>query len=185
MGWLIYGTGEHAKVIIDLLENLEEKIDYMFDDTYEGGLYEGHPSGKYTEGLFPQANLLIAIGNNRDRKKIALKMAGYKALSLIHPRSTVSNRSEIGEGSLILANTVIQNDVKIGRHCIIDISANIDHNVIIHDFVNIAPTAYIAPGAEIGEGAYIGAGSIIPRGTKIDPWTIVGNEPAIQINKFE
>ena len=173
MGWLIYGTGEHAKVVIDLLELLEEKIDYMFDDNYEGGLYEGHPSGKYTEDLFPMANFIIAIGNNADRKKIAEKMSEYKATSLIHPKSTVSSHTEIGNGTLILANAVIQSNVQIGKHCLIDISVNINHDALIHDYVNIAPTAYIGSETEIGEGAYIGAGAIITRGSKIAPWTVI------------
>lgn len=180
MGWLIYGTGGHAKVVIDLLELLEEKIDYMFDDNFEGGLYEGHPTGKFTPGLFPMAKFIISIGNNGDRKKIAEKMASYKATALIHPKSIVSTRTEIGAGSLILANVVIQNDTKIGKHCLINISANIDHEVTIGDYVHIGPGAYIASNVEIGEGAYIGPGAIINRRIKIEPWTIIPAGKIIQ-----
>ncbi len=182
MGWLIYGTGGHAKVVIDLLELLEEKIDYMFDDTFEGGLYEGHPTGKFTPGLFPMAKFIIAIGNNGDRKKVAEKMASYKATALIHPKSIVSMRTEIGAGSIILANVVIQNETKIGKHCLINISANIDHEVTIGDYVHIGPGAYIASNVEIGEGAYIGPGAIINRRIKIEPWTIIPAGKIIETN---
>lgn len=173
MGWLIYGAGDHAKVVIELLEGIEEKIDYMFDDSFEGGLYEGHPTGHYTEGLFPMSNLIIAIANNNDRKRIAEKMKDYNPTSLFHPSSVVSPRADIGDGTLVLANAVVQVGAKLGKFCLINIGAMVDHGAVIGDFVQIAPRAFVASGAEIGEGALIGAGAVINQHVKVPAWTVV------------
>lgn len=180
MGWLIYGAGNHAKVVVDLLESMEEKIDYIFDDSFEGGLYEGHPTGHFTEGLFPMSCLIIAIANNSDRKRIVERMKDYTACSLFHPRSTVSRHAEIGNGTLVLANAVIEVGAKLGGHCLINAGTVVDYGVTIGDFVQIAPNAYISPGAEIGEGAYIGPGVVVGQNVKVEPWAVIPTGTILQ-----
>ena len=60
-----------------------------------------------------------------------------------------------------MAGAVINADAKIGKHCIINTGATVDHDCVIEDFCHIAPGAHISGGTHIGEGTWIGVGSSV------------------------
>jgi len=53
--------------------------------------------------------------------------------------------------------------------------------ILIHDNVWIATGAIILPGVIIGEGSVVAAGAVVSK--NVDPWTIVGGNPAKFIKK--
>ncbi len=54
-------------------------------------------------------------------------------------------------------------------------------DVVIGNNVWICPGAFIAPGVTIGEGAVMAARSVVVK--DVEPWTIVGGNPASFIKK--
>ena len=70
--------------------------------------------------------------------------------------------------------SIIQSDTIIGRHCIINTKASIDHECVINDFVHISPGSVLCGNVIVGEGTWIGAGSIIIPGVKIGKNSIIG-----------
>ena len=54
-------------------------------------------------------------------------------------------------------------------------------DIVIYDRVWIAAKAFIAPGKTIGEGAVVGACSCVYK--DVEPWTVVGGNPAKFIKK--
>ena len=117
----------------------------------------------------------IAVGDNADRARIAKESLGPYA-TLIHPATTVCDAS-IGEGTVIMAHAVVQPNVKIGRHVIINTGATVDHDCIIEDYAHIAPGAHLCGGVHVGEGALVGVGVGIEPGVKIPAWSIVKRAP--------
>lgn len=75
---------------------------------------------------------------------------------------------------MIMQNAVVQSSSKIGKHCIINTSASIDHDCLIEDFVHISPNSALCGNVKVGEGTWIGAGSTIIPGVKIGKWSIIG-----------
>ena len=110
---------------------------------------------------------VIAIGNNQNRKKIAEKLGDVEYLTVISDTSITSGNSDIKKGSQILHNAVIQIGTKIGKHCIVNTSASIDHDCILEDFTFVGPNATLCGEVHIGEESFIGAGSVILPGIKI------------------
>lgn len=55
--------------------------------------------------------------------------------------------------------------------------------IIVHDQVWIASEAFIGPGVTIGEGAVVGARAAVFK--DVEPWTVVGGNPAKFIKKRE
>jgi len=176
---VVIGAGGHAKVVISALIESNIKIKGVLDDDQNKwdrkvlnipviGPIENIKSGDYEWGI-------IAIGDNKIRKFVAEKYKGYcKWISIIHPFSYVHPTVEIGEGSVVFAGAVIQPEVKIGKHVIVNTSASIDHDCIIQDYVHIAPEVHLAGRVEVGEGSFLGIGSsVIPYKT-IGKWAIVG-----------
>jgi acetyltransferase EpsM len=78
-----------------------------------------------------------------------------------------------------MAGVIIQPGSTIGRHCIINTGACIDHDCFIEDFVHIAPKAALAGGVMIGEGTLIGIGSSIVPNVTIGKWSTIGAGAAV------
>lgn len=168
-GILIYGAGGHALVIADLIASLNGQVHVFFDDEVKEG------NGKvqhYNAQLFKDAGLIIGIGNNTVRQRIAYNVM-HSFVSLIHPDASVSDSIITGEGTVILAMAVVQANVMLGKHVIINAGAVVDHDAVIEDFVHIAPNAYIGGGAHVGKGAVIGAGAVLSRFAKVKANTVV------------
>ena len=68
----------------------------------------------------------------------------------------------------------MQADAQIGKHCIINTGASIDHESVIADYVHISPHSTLCGNVYVGEGSWIGAGSIVIPGLRIGRWCVIG-----------
>ncbi len=158
---LLYGASGHAKVIISCLKATEVKVLGIFDDDLtKKNLWTIPVIGSYDTNYLPNAPLIIAIGINAIRQKIA-RLVEHRFSMVIHPSAIVDESVAIGEGTVIFHNAVVQADTHIGKHVIINTSTSIDHDCTIADFVHIAPNATLCGGISVGEGTLIGAGSVV------------------------
>ena len=117
---------------------------------------------------------LVAIGDNRTRKQVVERLAGWTWETLVHPQAVVHDSVRIGPGTVVFAGAVIQPDTVIGAHVIINTGATVDHDCVIGDFAHIAPGAHLAGGVRVGEGVLLGIGSSVIPGKQIGDWTVVG-----------
>jgi len=134
--------------------------------------------GAYDKTYRPDDQIVIAIGNNQIREKIA-QVISHRPGSIIHPSVTVDTKVHIDEGTVMLHGAIIQRDVNIGKHVIVNTGASIDHDCSIHDFSHIAPHATLCGNVEIGYGTLVGAGSVIHPGVKIGKWCTIGIGAAV------
>jgi len=171
----LIGASGHAKVIVEILEQQE---------IYIGGLQDANPAIKslLNYDVYPEFptffdpnddEIIISIGNNSIRKKLATSLA-YKYISAIHPNTNISKRAKIGQGTVIMAGVSINSDTKIGKHAIINTNASIDHDCILENYVHISPNAALAGNVHVGEGTHIGIGACIIQGVKIGKWCTIG-----------
>lgn len=169
----LYGAGGHAKVIADILECCDKIIAGIFDDNPSKTIRD-FPNLKFPGPfVFSTDKLILSIGNNLIRKKIAMQIdADY--FTAIHPSVIISAYSHIDKGSVLMGGVLINADSKIGKHCIINSKASIDHDCILGSFVHISPNATLCGDVFVGECSHIGAGAIIIPGKKIGANTIIG-----------
>ena len=170
----LYGAGGHAKVIIDIILS---STNYVIE-----GIYDDSPSEKemYNIPIITSLSelkineIIISVGNNKIRKKIA-DVLSARYLSIIHNKSVISKLDvTIGEGTVVMANAIVNPNSKIGNHCIINTAAVVEHDCIIENFVHISPNATLAGNVSIGEGTQVGLGANIIPGVSIGKWCIVG-----------
>lgn len=78
---------------------------------------------------------VCAVGSASVRKRIVSKFQNSKVkfATVIDPSVIISDRVQIGEGTIICAGTIITVDVKIGNHVIINLDCTIGHDDIIGD----------------------------------------------------
>jgi len=172
---ILFGAGGHSKVIVDILKSKGIKIKGVYDDNPEIKEFYNLPVlGSYSySSLISKESFIIAIGDNRTRKKIALKIKECFD-SAIHTSTIISKSSFIGKGTCIMANVIINANSKIGEHCIINTAAVIEHDCDIDSFVHICPNATITGNVIIGEGTFIGAGAVVIPNISIGKWAVIG-----------
>jgi sugar O-acyltransferase (sialic acid O-acetyltransferase NeuD family) len=174
----LYGASGHAKVIIDILKANNESIEAFFDDNLEIKELLGFPVLLPTDVRGP---LIISIGNNKIRKKIADTLTLDYGLA-IHPSAIISEYSKVNTGTVIMQGAIIQSCTSIGKHCIINTGASIDHDCVLEDYVHISPHATLCGNVTIGEGSWIGAGTVVIPGVKIGRWSVIGAGSVITKN---
>jgi sugar O-acyltransferase (sialic acid O-acetyltransferase NeuD family) len=171
---ILIGAGEHARVVLDSLRDSGKKVVAFIDPKHKGNrfmdvdVYEDLHSAH-----FPGAHIIVAIGNNALRKKIASATADAFATS-IHPSALISAFATVGKGSMILHGSIVQQSARIGAHVILNTGGQVDHDCIIGDYAHIAPRTVLCGRVEVGEGALIGAGSTLIPGVKIGAWATIG-----------
>lgn len=174
----IYGAGGHSQVIKDVLVQNGYDVTDTFDDKPEGA---HHASKNVAIGArenlskFPHkgAPVIIAVGINKERAEIAefLKCSYEKA---VHKSAIISDKSAIGEGTVVFAGAIIQPNTTIGKHVIINTGASVDHDNIIGDFAHISPKAALCGHVEVGEGSHVGVGAVVIPKVKIGKWCTIG-----------
>lgn len=167
----LYGASGHAKVIMDILEASEEKVEALVDDNPNVKELQGHHVLHEYNGLSP---FIVSIGDNAIRKKIAEKLAYVAFGKAVHPSAIVSPSAIVDEGTVVMQGAIIQADARIGKHCIINTGASVDHECVIDDYTHIAPHCTLCGNVQVGEGTWIGAGTIVIPGVKIGRWSVVG-----------
>lgn len=171
---LLYGAGGHARVIVDTLMDLGLAVHGLFDDAVVNGTFLGTPVlGKYDPACFTDAKLVITIGKNSDRKKIASSIK-HEFGSVVARTSLVSPKATMGFGCMILQNVIIQTYSVLGNHVILNTASQIDHNCTLGDYVHIAPGAVLCGDVTVGEGTLVGAGAVVTPGVKIGKWCTIG-----------
>jgi UDP-3-O-[3-hydroxymyristoyl] glucosamine N-acyltransferase len=124
---VLYGASGHAKVIIDILEKRDIEISHIIDDNNEIVSLNNYSVQNNNIGI-GEASLIISIGNNIIRKEISEKLKVHNFGQAIHPSLVIDKTSKILEGTVVMANVVINSSVSIGKHCIINTNAVIEHD---------------------------------------------------------
>ena len=165
---VIIGAGGHAKVIADIIKKSGDTIVGFLDDNKKIGehiILNYKVIGNLADRISisksnPDYEFIIAIGDNKKRKEIS-QLFKLKFYTAIHPSVQIGLDVEIQEGTVIMANACINSSAKIGKHCIINTGAIIEHDNIIEDFVHISPNVALGGTVKIGKSTHVGIGSTI------------------------
>lgn len=172
----LYGASGHGKVIKEILESQGRTVDGFVDDDQEtkeqAGVTVCHSAEVIDE-------VIVSIGKNETRQKIAEKLDCKIAKAAIHPQAIISPSATIGDGTAVMASAVINAGAKIGKHCIINTGASVDHDCQLEDYVHIAPHAALCGLIKVGEGTLIGAGASVIPCVKIGKWCTIGAGSAV------
>ena len=170
------GTGQ-AKVVRPIIEHYGATVVAVFDDT--PNLASPFPDVEIHQGMAGfrrwienhermQIGFCIAIGNPHGRLRLRLEEQleheGIQPITLAHPTAWIAGNARIGSGCQILAGAIVAEESRIGRQCIINTKASVDHEDVLEDGVEIAPGATLCGIVRVGIGAWIGAGAtVLPR----------------------
>lgn len=166
----LFGASGHAKVILDILEASEQRVEALIDDNENVRELQDY---KVLHGVTDASPIIVSIGVNAIRKKVVGKLTGEFGTA-VHPTAIVSPTATIDEGTVVMQGAIIQADARVGKHCIVNTGASVDHECALGDYVHISPHATLCGNVSVGEGTWIGAGATVIPGVKIGAWSIIG-----------
>jgi len=176
---IIIGASGHGKVIADIIIKSGDIIlGFLDDNKKEDDFFCQYPilgkSNDYKK-FQEECEFVIAIGNAEIREKISLLCSGVKWYTAIHPQAIISSIDvSIGEGTVVMANAVINSGASIGKHCIINTSSVVEHDNIISDFAHISVGAKLAGTVSVGRKTWIGIGATVKNNINICDNCMIG-----------
>lgn len=186
---IFWGATGHSKVLRECLKHLGGKLLALFDNNEsltspfaDVPLYFGKQGfqkwQKNQEKSTKNVGFLVAIGGDKgkDRVEIQEYLEYYNLIAIIakHNTAFVADDVEMGLGTQILANSSVCANAVIGRGCIINTGAIVDHECILEDGVHICPGATLAGCVHVGQYAMVGTGAVILPRIKVGTMSIVG-----------
>ncbi len=183
MSLVVVGAGGHAKVVIATARATGREVVAVFDDdirrigsNFMGVRIEGPVNSIRTQ--YPDAEVVLAIGDNRTRKEINAMLDGPFA-TLIHPFTWIAPDVALGPGTVVFAGTVVQVGTRVGTHCVLNTSCSVDHDCLLGDYSQVAPGARLAGTVELQEGAYLGMNACAIQNLSVGAWAVVGAGAAV------
>jgi UDP-perosamine 4-acetyltransferase len=178
---VVVGAGGHAKVCIELLQDMGEEVAWCVGSDDASGMCVGVPvlAGDYhlerlrAEGFH---RAFVALGANRLRVRLgeAVVALGYELVRAVSPRATVSPSAKIGKGVAVMAGVVINADSVIGDLSIVNTGATVDHDNVIGEGVHIAPQCALAGNVTVSAHAFLGIGTRVVPERSIGAGSILG-----------
>ena len=175
---ILIGSGGHCKSVIDVIEQEKKyKIHGIVDKPKFLGskilgykvigsdsdfelLAKKYKNAMITTGQIKSPLLRIKLFN------LASK-AGFKFPSIISPRAYVSKYSNIGIGTIVMHNAVVNANVVIGSNCIINTKSLIEHDCEISDHCHISTNSTINGSVKIKSKCFIGSNATVREGITI------------------
>lgn len=181
---VVFGSGGHSKVIIDIIEKIGvHRIIGLIDDGKPVGTKVfGYP---VIGGMNDLGDLIqdidggvVAVGDNWRRNTIVNKILAniptFHFFSLVHPTAIIGRNVTIGSGTVVMAGAIIGPDTTIGVHSIINTNASVDHDCSLEDFVTIAPRATLAGTVIVGTHSVVSLGAVVKHNISIGKHTVIG-----------
>lgn len=173
---IIVGSGGHGQAVADLALSLGEfeKVSFVDDSFPENAEALNLPiigkSNSLFDSLFEFDACIVAIGNNEVRSKLLKKISDYclPLISLIHPKSWVSDYAKVNLGVVVMVGAVVGTNAKLGLGSLVNANATVDHDCILDDFAHIGVGVNLAGGVKVGKAAWVQAGCSAGYNVEID-----------------
>ncbi len=182
---ILIGAGGHARACIDVIElagqykiaglvekdesNCEENLGYPIIGTDED---LRNLRKKYQYALITVGQIKLAA--TRVQLFDMLNDLKYKLPVIVSPRAHLSQHSEVGDGTIIMHDVIVNANAKIGENCIINNKALIEHDAVVSDHCHISTGAIINGEVKIGKESFIGSGAVTKQSICIGEKCIIG-----------
>lgn len=179
---LIYGAGGHAKGVIDVVERCHNYTIAGLVDTTDSAAtslmgYEIYDDIQVLSAKGIKHGI-VALGDNVDRfrivKDIRARYPDFSFVTAVHPSVQMARNTSVKEGTVIMAGCCIKPFTDIGRHCIVNSSSTIGHDVTIEDFASIGPGCTLGGHVAVGRFTAIGLGASVIQDIAIGDNSLVG-----------
>ena len=180
------GAGGHARSVLDVIRSEGR---YHVVGLIDSSQPKGTP-GLGSQVLGQESDLpalcreqgttlgFVAIGDNWQRRaameRVQALVPSFVFVSSVHPAATVAGDVTIEPGTVIMAGAVVVSGSRIGKGCIVNTLASLDHDGVMEDYSSLAPGAVTGGRVRLGTCAAVGLGARVVHNLRIGAHTVVG-----------
>lgn len=169
----IFGTSGMAREAGDIAWDIGLEPVYVARDQadIDAGSLTGQVILERDLDSYSEIGFVIGIGDNSTRQLIAQRYSGrLRFTNLIHPSASFGRgqreQLEAKRGVIVCAGVRFTNNIQVGNFCIFNLNSTISHDVVIDEFVYVAPGVHVTGNVHIEARAWIGTGVAINQGTE-------------------
>ena len=179
IAWLVERVNEQKTTggkqkeweLVGFIDNNPELKGKIIDGYEIIGDYE------YLYGVSKDSWIVCGVANPYDRELTIKKLKNkgfFNFPVLIDPSAVISERSSIGEGTVVFANSFVSLDSFIKNHVLVGVGSTIGHDAIVEDYVSIYPGVHVSGNVHIKGSSELGSGSAIVQGITVGEQTTIG-----------
>lgn len=176
---VLVGGGGHSLVVAEAARRAGLNVSGFVDDRADAVL--GHGSGSIARlgpvGALPGLRLTawhLAIGDVRTRRVLLDSIHSGRAVEIVDPTGVAAGSAQVGAGTFIAMQAVVQSRAELGPHCIVNTGAIIEHECLLAANVHVAPGAVLGGRVQVGADTLIGLGARVLPGVKIGRQCVIG-----------
>ena len=176
---IIAGAGGHALEVLDILRPLSLPAIAVYGEKITPLWPSALPSfselSQVKEWLTKHQEFVLGVGAPVFRRKLyeAFTHLGGVHQALRGPYSVISPTAQSASAD-ILTSAFVGAEVYLGKGVLVNVGAQIHHEVSVGDFSVINPGAVLLGACQLGEGCFIGAQATVLPGVKIGNNAIIG-----------
>jgi len=161
----IVGTGGFGREVLFLIhelglfDNVKAFLepDTIWEKSYKDVSIMDKPILPMSDYVGSRGSIVIGIGDPNLRSKTSLQLPGdTRYASLFHPSARISKWATFEEGAIVTAGCIVTTQIKVGKHCHLNLNTTIGHDCNIGDFYTTAPAVNISGDCNIGNSVYFG-----------------------------
>jgi acetyltransferase EpsM len=189
---IIYGGGGLSKMIIETVRVLGTyQIEGVIDDHMKKGTdVIGSPVLGGAEvlpelaarGIRMAVNSVGGIGDFQVRLNVfhTLAKVGFLCPAVVHPTAHIDPSAQLAAGVLVLAQSYISGNARVGMGTLINNSVVVSHDNVLGICVNLSPGAMLAGDVVIDDFAQLGMNVNVNIGVHIGKYARIANGATIK-----
>lgn len=196
-GLIIVGTGDYSEMALQYIQRdctveiaaFSVERDYIKNNRFCGlpvvafeELESNYSPSDYT--------VLVAVGPNkvntvRQRLFEEALAKGYAPFTYVSKKASVWNVDQVGAGSFIFDQCVVEPGAQIGRNTVMWSGAIVAHHSVIGDHCFLAPGCAVSGRIKVGNNCFLGINSTIRDNVEVAERCIIGGGAVIKKNTLK
>jgi sugar O-acyltransferase (sialic acid O-acetyltransferase NeuD family) len=128
--------------------------------------------------------LLLCAGSGRVRRELAVRLLGiggghHYFAKVVHPTVQLPAGCTVAAGSILLAQTVLTADVRVGAHVVAMPGVTLTHDDLVDDFATLCAGVSLGGGVHVGEAAYVGMNACVREHVRVGRGATLGMGAAL------
>lgn len=111
------------------------------------------------------AGFVLCAGRGVVRARLEARLSatvpGARYPVVVHPGVDVPPSCTLGEGTVVLAGTVLTAQVAVGRHVVVMPHVTLTHDDVVEDFATLCAGVTLGGSVRVGRAAYLGMNSSV------------------------
>jgi sugar O-acyltransferase (sialic acid O-acetyltransferase NeuD family) len=128
---------------------------------------------------YPKADVLLCVGRGSARRRMSERLTALgineeRYAVVADPSAVIATTCMIGAGSIVLAQSALTADVRLGRHVVVMPNVTLTHDDVVEEFATICAGVSLGGNVTIGEEAYVGMNASARERVIIGPGSTIG-----------